>query len=53
MTILYKDQVEVRQCGGGNGDEVPPREEDVMTITIRLMSFDQNSDLKNCKISKY
>jgi hypothetical protein len=31
MTILNNGQFEVRQYGGGNGDEVLPREEDAMT----------------------
>jgi hypothetical protein len=31
MMILYDDRVEWKQCGGGNGDEALPREEESVT----------------------
>jgi hypothetical protein len=31
MTILYGNQVKWKQCGGGDGDEAPPREEETVT----------------------
>jgi hypothetical protein len=31
MMILYNNGVEWKQCGGGDGDEVPLREEEAVT----------------------
>jgi hypothetical protein len=30
MTTFYDNQVEWKQCGGGNSNEVPPREEEAV-----------------------